>query len=93
MTTIIREQIAGEPAKLFGNTVRTLTVSKLKGAKLVSAKATLRGKKLPVSGHKVKIDLTGKAAGSYRVSIVAKYKKGGKFRVVHSTRSLSISSK
>ena len=82
VTTIIREQVAGEQSKLLGATVRTLTVPKLKGGKLVSVKATLRGKKLAVSGRTIKVDLTGKPVGNYNVTMIAKFKKDGKIRTV-----------
>jgi len=87
-TTIIRES-AGS-SKLVGASLRKLTVPTMKGGKLVSVKATLRGKKLSVKGNKVSANLTGMSVGNYNVSIVAKFKKHGKMHTVRQTRSLSI---
>ena len=59
--------------------------------KFVSVRASLRGKRLTVHGKSVKVDLRGKTAGNYNVSMVIKYKtKGGKIHTVRSIRSLSI---
>jgi len=76
--------------KLVGASLRTLTVPTLKGGKLMSVKATLRGKKLPVKGNKISANLTGMSVGNYNVSIVAKFRKHGKMQTVRQTRSLSI---
>jgi hypothetical protein len=59
--------------------------------KLVSVRASLRGKSLPVQSRSIKVDLRGKVVGNYNVSVVAKYKTdGGKVHTVRSTRSLSV---
>ncbi len=59
--------------------------------KLVSVRASLRGKSLPVHAGSIKVDLRGKVVGNYNVSIVAKYKtKSGKIHTVRSTRGLSV---
>ena len=59
--------------------------------KLVSIRASLRGKSLPVHHRTIKVDLRGKVVGNYNVSVVAKYKtKSGKVHTVRNTRSLSI---
>ena len=59
--------------------------------KFVSVRASLRGKHLSVNGRKIKVDLRGKSAGNYNVSLVAKYKtKSGKLRVVRIMRNLSV---
>jgi hypothetical protein len=78
------------PTVCHGASVRTLTVPAVKGYKLVSAKATLRGKALKVSGRKVTVNLAGRSAGSYNISITAKYTKAGKTRTVKTTRGLSV---
>ena len=73
----------------MGATKRTLHVPSTKGMKLVSVRASLRGKSLPVHARSIKVDLRGKVVGNYNVSIVAKYKtKSGKVHTVRSTRSL-----
>jgi hypothetical protein len=84
VTTIIREH------KIVGASMRKLAVPTMKNGKLVSVKATMRGKKLTVSGRKIKANLTGRSVGNYNVSIVAKFKKHGKIHTVRQTRSLSI---
>jgi hypothetical protein len=76
--------------KLVGASVRTLTAPTVKGGKLMSIKATLRGKKLSVKGNKITANLTGMSVGNYNVSIVAKFHKHGKTQTVRQTRSLSI---
>ena len=75
----------------MGATKRTLHVRSAKGMKLISVRASLRGKSLPVPGRSIKVDLRGKVVGDYNVSIVAKYKtKSGKVHTVRSTRGLSV---
>jgi hypothetical protein len=75
----------------IGATKRTLHVPSSKRMKLVSVRASLRGKSLPVHGQSIKVDLRGKVVGNYNVAIVAKYKtKGGKVQTVRSIRSLSV---
>ena len=88
-TTIIHQYAIG--SKLIGATMRTLHVPSIKGMKFVSVRASLRGKRLTVHGKSVKVDLRGKTAGNYNVSMVIRYKtKGGKIHPVRSIRSLSI---
>ena len=71
--------------------MRTLRVQSIKGKKLVSVRASLRGKRLHTSGRKIKVDLRGKTVGNYNVVITAKYKtKHGKLHTVRSVRTLSI---
>ena len=88
-TTNIQQPVTA--SKLVGDTLRTLRVSVPKGAKLVSVNATLRNKRLPVSGRTIKVDLRNKTVGNYNVSITTKYKKGGKTYTVRSVRGLSVS--
>jgi hypothetical protein len=86
VTTIIHDR-----GHLTGATMRTLRVHTLKGKKLVSVRASLRGKRLHTSGRKIKVDLRGKTVGNYNVVIAAKYKtKHGKLHTVRSVRTLSI---
>jgi len=86
VTTIIHDR-----GHLTGATMRTLRVHTLKGKKLVSVRASLRGKRLHTSGRKIKVDLRGKKVGNYHVVIAAKYKtKHGELHTVRSVRTLSI---
>jgi len=76
---------------MTGNTLRTLRVSKRhKGARLKSATASLRGKKLKVRHGKVMVDLRHKSVGNYNVTITAKYLRGGKVHTHRSARKLSV---
>jgi hypothetical protein len=86
VTTIIHDR-----GHLTGATMRTIRVHTLKGKKLVSVRASLRGKRLHTSGRKIKVDLRGKTVGNYNVVTVARYKtKHGKLHTVRSVRTLSI---
>jgi hypothetical protein len=86
VTTIIHDR-----GHLTGATMRTVRVHTLNGKKLVSVRATLRGKRLHTSGRKIKVDLRGKTEGNYNVVITAKYKtKHRKLHMVRSVRTLSI---
>jgi hypothetical protein len=88
VTTVVSAQVK---TNLVGAKVRTLHVAKHKrGMKLVSLKATLRGRKLPVKGNAITADLRNHTAGAYNVSITAKYGKGAKTHTVRSIRALSI---
>jgi hypothetical protein len=89
-TTAAAAGVSGAKVKV-GATKRTLHVRSAKSMKLVSVRASLRGKPLPVHAGSIKVDLRGKVVGNYNVSIVAKYKtKSGKVHTVHSTRGLSV---
>jgi hypothetical protein len=86
---------AGAPAqsagRLIGDTRRVLHVAKRKGERFLSARATLRNRRLPVHGRTVVVDLRGKPVGNYNVYIRARYRtKAGKVRIVHSMRALSV---
>jgi hypothetical protein len=82
--------VTGAKVKV-GATQRTLHVPSTKSMKLVSVRASLRGKSLPVHARSIKVDLRGKAVGNYNVSIVARYKtKSGKLHTLRATRSLSV---
>jgi hypothetical protein len=89
-TTAAAAGVTGAKVKI-GATKRTLHVPSIKRMKLVSVRASLRGKSLPVHSRSIKVDLRGKVVGNYNVSVVAKYKtQSGKVHTVHSTRSLSV---
>ena len=86
VTTIVHDH-----GKLSGATMRTLRAPSIKGKKFVSARASLRGKRLQTHGRKIKVDLRRKTVGNYNVVIVAKYKtKLGKLQTHRSIRTLSI---
>ena len=89
-TTAAAAGVSGAKVKV-GATKRTLHVRSAKSMKLVSVRASLRGKSLPVHAGSIQVDLRGKVVGNYNVSIVAKYKtQSGKVHTVHSTRGLSV---
>lgn len=79
-----------KPIVCTGATERTVHVTTRKGQRLVSAKATLRGKTLDVDGREVTVDLSGRSEGNYNVQITARYRDGAKTRTVRSTRTLSV---
>ena len=89
-TTAAAAGVSGAKVKV-GATKRTLHVRSAKSMKLISVRASLRGKSLPVHAGSIKVDLRGKVVGNYNVSIVAKYKtKSGKVHTVRSTRGLGV---
>ena len=89
-TTAMTGESAVAP-KLIGNTKRTIHAPLRKGERFISARATLRNKRLPVHGRHITVDLRGKVVGNYNVFIVAKYEtKSGTIHVHRSHRSLSV---
>jgi hypothetical protein len=77
--------------KLIGNTKRVIHVAQHKGERFLSARATLRNKRLPVHGRLITVDLRGRVVGNYNVIVVAKYKtKSGKVHVYRTLRNLSV---
>jgi len=77
--------------KLVGNGARTVHVARRPHQRFVSARATLRGKRLKVRGRTITVDLRGREPGNYNVRIVARYRKAdGTVRVVRTTRNLSV---
>ena len=88
--TIVTGQSAVGP-KLIGNTRRVVHVPQRTGERFLSARATLRNKRLPVRGRSITVDLRGKVVGNYNVFIVAKYRTmSGKVHVHSTHRSLSV---
>jgi hypothetical protein len=75
-----------------GQTVRVLRAPNRHGERLLSARATLRGRALKVNGRRISVDLRARTAGSYRVQITSRYRKGGATatRTVRSTRTLTV---
>lgn len=72
-----------------GDGTRVLHVVTRKGFSFVSSTATLRGKKLAVSGRTITVKLPA-VEGNYNIRITAKYKKAGKTRTFRYTRNLSV---
>jgi len=81
-----------KPRRLVGNTLRVLHASPRKGAKLVSVKASLRGKQIKVKDRTVTVNLTGKSVGHYHVVIRAQWSKNGKLHSYREVRNLSVPS-
>ena len=74
-----------------GNNVRVLHAPSRKGERFLSARASLNGKALKVSGRKVTADLRNRAEGNYNVRISSRYRTaGGKVRTTQTVRSLSV---
>lgn len=75
-----------------GDDVRTIHAPSLKGAKFVSARASLRGKKLNVSGRTIRVDLRERTEGNYNVRITTRYRSSttGRTFTRRNTRPLSV---
>lgn len=96
-TTIIT-RIVPEPAVISpdaapvcsGDGRRVLRAPSRKGERFLSARATLRGKALKVSGRRITATLPC-VEGNYNVRITSRYRlASGKVRTVRSTRNLSV---
>lgn len=77
-----------------GDDVLTLRVARRSGARLLSARATLLGKRLKVRGRSITVDLRGRARGRYDVRVVARYRtNSGRVvtRTTHRVRSVACS--
>jgi hypothetical protein len=75
-----------------GDDLLALHAPRRAGQRFVSARATLRGKRLEVKGRSIRLDLRGRSEGNYDVRIVARYrtKSGRVVRVVtHRVRSVA----
>ncbi|MGD9694389.1 MAG: hypothetical protein AB7V42_01875 [Thermoleophilia bacterium] len=73
VTTTVTGTVSSEPV-LAGNRVRFVAIRKLRGLRLVSATAILRGARLPVRGYRVRVDLRDRTAGRYQVKVTARYR-------------------
>jgi hypothetical protein len=74
-----------------GNTVRRLHAPKRPGYRIVSVRATLRGKALKVKGRTITANLTGQPEANYNVRLTIKYRaRSGKTVTVRTTRNLSV---
>jgi hypothetical protein len=89
-TTVVYVQAAASKPHKIGDTVRKLNVQKINGWKLVSIRALLRDKAMPVSGRTITVDLRNKIVGAYNVNVTVKYRKHGKTRTVRFMRALSV---
>lgn len=87
---ITRKEEVLAPLVCTGNTLRTIRAPRRAGEEFISAKAQLRGHKLPVLGRFITVDLVGRDQGNYNVLIKSKYRKGNLVRVVKTTRNLSV---
>jgi len=75
-----------------GNRLVTLHAPKRKGRRFVSARATLRGKRLTVRGRSIRVDLRRRTEGAYDVRIVTRYRtRSGRVvsSVTHRVRSIA----
>jgi len=93
-TRIIREQVivtVPQPQTCTSG-VRVLHASSRKGAKFLSAKATLRGKALSVKGRTITVKLAGQTEGNFNVRITSKYRSNKTHKVFtrSETRNLSV---
>jgi hypothetical protein len=75
-----------------GDDLLALHAPRRAGQRFLSARATLRGKRLKVKGRSIRLDLRGRSEGNYDVRIIARYrtKSGRVIRVVsHRVRSVA----
>jgi hypothetical protein len=92
-TTFVTEPRTNAAASLTckGNTVRRLHAPRRAGYRIVSVKATLRGKGLKINGRTITANLTGQPEGNYNVRLTIKYRaRSGKKATVKTTRNLSV---
>lgn len=74
-----------------GDAVRFIRAPKRKGEKFLSAKATLRGKRLKVHGRRIKVNLRHHPEANYNIKITSKYRKpNGHIHKVETERHLSV---
>jgi hypothetical protein len=66
--------LGGQTSSCKGDDLLTLHVPRRRGQRLLSARATLRGKRLRVKGRSIRLDLRRRAEGNYDVRIVARYR-------------------
>jgi hypothetical protein len=75
-----------------GDDLLTLHAPRIAGRRLLSVRATLRGKRLKVHGRSITLDLRERSEGNYDVRIVARYRtKSGRVvaSVTHRVRSVA----
>lgn len=92
VTRIVQEPVVVSASSICTSGVRVLRVANRKGEKLVSARATLRGKRLKIQGRKITVPLTGQTEGNFNIGIRASYRstKSGKVTIRRTTRNLSV---
>jgi hypothetical protein len=74
-----------------GNTVRKLHAPKRLGQTFLSVRATLRGKRLKVSGRTITADLRNQPEANYNVRLTSRYRAhSGKIVTVKTTRNISV---
>jgi hypothetical protein len=88
-TTVVYQYVIMKGHKI-GDTRRVIHAAKIKGAKLISMRASMRNRALKVRHGAVTVDLRGKSVGNYNVYVTARYRKGGHLRTVRFMRVLSV---
>jgi hypothetical protein len=92
-TTVFVQEPAAvvKPVNLIGDDLRVIHVPRRHHERFLSARATLRGKRLPVHGRAIQVDLRNQPAGNYNVHIRARYRRAnGTVHTVRTTRNLSV---
>ena len=102
-TTIIRQPVtvpatarpvgstASAQRTCKGDHLRTIHAQRRRGERLLSVRATLRGRPLKVRGRTITVDLRERREGAYTVRITSRFRtKRGHVRTVRSTRALSV---
>lgn len=94
VTRIVQEPVTinNAPSVCATGTVRKLRAQSRKGAKFLSAKATLRGKRLTVKGRTVTVNLAGQREGNFNVKITSRYRSNKTHKVFtrSEVRNLSV---
>lgn len=78
------------PVVCNGDELRKINAPKRKGARFLSVRATLRGKRLKVNGRTINVDLTGQPEGNYNIRLTSRYSKNGSVQTIKTTRNLSV---
>jgi opacity protein-like surface antigen len=74
-----------------GDDVRKIHATRRRGERLLSVRATLRGRRLKVRGRTITVDLRERTEGNYNVRITSRFRtKRGTVRTVRTTRALSV---
>jgi hypothetical protein len=102
-TTIIREPVtvpatarpvgstAAAQRSCKGDDLRRVHAQRRSDERLLSVRATLRGRPLKVRGRTITVDLRERREGNYNVRITSRFRtKRGHVRTVRSTRALSV---
>jgi hypothetical protein len=81
---------ASNSVNCHGDALRTLHAPRVRGARFLSVRATLRGKRLTTSGRSIRVDLRKRSEGNYNVRLTSRYRKGGRTLTIRTQRNISV---